>query len=112
MKIAIPLVNGVLSSHFGHCERFAIITADPASKNILSKEETIPPLHKPGLYPSWLAKRGVTHVIAGGMGESALNLFVQNQIEVVAGAPGEAPEKIVKLFLKKMLVTGKNTCDH
>ena len=112
MKIAIPLVNGVLSSHFGHCECFAIITADPASKKILSKEETIPPLHEPGLYPSWLAEQGVTHVIAGGMGESALNLFVQNHIEVVAGAKGEAPEKIARLFVKNTLVTEKNRCEH
>jgi len=112
MKIAIPLMNGLLAAHFGHCERFAIIAADPATKTILSKEEIVPPPHEPGLYPSWLAKLGVTYIIAGGMGESALNLFVQNNIEVIAGASGEIPEKIVKLFLKKTLVTGKNLCDH
>jgi len=112
MKIAIPLLNGNLAPHFGHCERFAIIAADSTTRAIISKEEIVPPPHEPGLYPSWLAKLGVTYIIAGGMGESALSLFVQNHIEVVAGAPGEAPEKTVQLFLKKTLVTGKNTCDH
>ena len=112
MKIAIPLLNGNLAPHFGHCERFAIIAADPATKSILSKEEIVPPPHEPGLYPSWLAKLGVTYIIAGGMGESALTLFVQNHIEVIAGASGEAPEKIVSLFLKKSLVIDKNICNH
>ncbi|MFZ3109507.1 MAG: NifB/NifX family molybdenum-iron cluster-binding protein [Rectinemataceae bacterium] len=112
MKIAIPLVNGVLSSHFGHCDRFAIITADPASKKILSKEEKNPPPHEPGLYPSWLANLGITHVIAGGMGESAINLFVQNHIEVIAGVSGDTPEKIAQHFLKNTLVTGNNYCTH
>ena len=32
MKIAIPLTAGRLSDHFGHCEQFALIEADPVSK--------------------------------------------------------------------------------
>jgi len=31
MKIAIPLAGGKLSAHFGHCQEFAIIDADPAT---------------------------------------------------------------------------------
>jgi len=112
MKIAIPLLNGNLTPHFGHCERFAIITVDSATRAILSQEEIVPPPHEPGLYPSWLAKLGITHVIAGGMGENAINLFGQNNIEVIAGATGETAEKIVKLFLENTLVTGKNLCTH
>ncbi len=108
MKIAIPLVNGVLSSHFGHCECFAIINKDPAGKVFLSNEEVMPPLHEPELYPSWLANRGVTHVIAGGMGENAINLFLQYNIEVVAGVPGETPEKIAKKFQKHSHISQKN----
>jgi len=108
MKIAIPLLNGNLAPHLGHCERFAIITADSATMTILSKEEIVTLPQEPGLYPSWLAKLGITYIIAGGMGESALNLFVQNHIEVVAGAPGETPDKIAKLFLKNTLITEKN----
>lgn len=112
MKIAIPLTGGKLSAHFGHCEEFAIIIADPASKKVTSREDVTPPPHEPGLYPKWLAERGATHIIAGGMGQSARTLFAQNRIEVVVGAPAESPEKIAALFLEGKLVTGENSCDH
>jgi len=112
MKIAIPLTGGSLSAHFGHCEQFAIIDADPKAKKVLSREDVTPPPHEPGLYPKWLAERNATHIIAGGMGQNARNLFAQNKIEVVVGAPSEAPEKIVSLYLEGKLETGENSCDH
>ena len=39
MKIAIPLADGKLSAHFGHCERFALIEVDPKEKKILQRED-------------------------------------------------------------------------
>jgi ATP-binding protein involved in chromosome partitioning len=112
MKIAIPLTGGKLSAHFGHCEQFAVLDADPATKKVLSREALTPPPHEPGLFPAWLSERGATHIIAGGMGERAQELFRQNKITVVVGAPNEAPEKIVDLFLQGKLQTSGNTCDH
>jgi predicted Fe-Mo cluster-binding NifX family protein len=112
MKIAIPLTNGKLSAHFGHCEQFAVIVADPVSKKVGSREDVTPPPHEPGLYPKWLSERGATHIIAGGMGQSAQTLFAQNGISVIVGAPEESPEKIATLFLEGSLVTRGNSCDH
>ncbi|HQH18213.1 MAG TPA: NifB/NifX family molybdenum-iron cluster-binding protein, partial [Bacteroidales bacterium] len=69
-KIAIPLENGLLCSHFGHCEKFAIVEIN---NNVITNiTEVIPPEHVPGLYPKWVARFGVTDVIAGGMGEKAI----------------------------------------
>ncbi len=34
MLIAIPVANGKLCAHFGHCEQFALVEADPATKQI------------------------------------------------------------------------------
>lgn len=112
MKIAIPLTGGKLSAHFGHCERFAIINADQTSGAILSKEEAIPPPHEPGLYPAWLAERGATHIISGGMGQQALNLFAQNKITVIVGAPALDPEEIANMYLRGELKFSGNGCDH
>ena len=36
MKIAIPIVEGSLAMHFGHCEQFAVLEVDDTGK-ILSK---------------------------------------------------------------------------
>lgn len=112
MKIAIPLAGGRLSAHFGHCERFAIINADPEGRTILSREEVEPPPHEPGRYPAWLAERGATHIIAGGMGQQAQNLFIRSGIQVVLGAPSEDPVRIAELYLRGELATGDNACDH
>jgi len=112
MKIAIPLAGGKLSAHFGHCEEFAIIIVVPASNTVSSREDVAPPPHEPGLFPKWLAERGATHIIAGGMGQSARNLFARNHIEVVVGAPEDSPEKIAALYLEGKLRTGENICDH
>jgi predicted Fe-Mo cluster-binding NifX family protein len=54
----------------------------------------------------------VNAIIAGGMGQRALQLFTQNGIQVIVGAPAEAPEKLVELFLAGNLTSGDNVCDH
>lgn len=112
MKIAVPVANGCLALHFGHCETFALIDVDPQNKNITGKEEIQPPPHEPGLLPRWLAEKGATHIIAGGMGQRAQTLFTASGIEVLVGAPAETPEQLVNKFLAGTLETGINACDH
>jgi ATP-binding protein involved in chromosome partitioning len=112
VRYAIPVSNGMVSTHFGHCEHFAIIDADETKKEILSKELVTSPGHQPGLLPEWLAQRGVSVVIASGMGSRAQNLFRQNRIEVVIGVLESDPEKVVLSYLDGNLDTGDNICDH
>ena len=112
MKIAIPLADGKLSAHFGHCERFALIEADAAQKKIVKREDLEAPPHEPGLLPKWLAERGTNLIIAGGMGQRAQALFCEHGIEVVIGAPAETPENLVNSYLAGTLQSGENVCDH
>ncbi|MGI6393398.1 MAG: NifB/NifX family molybdenum-iron cluster-binding protein [bacterium] len=112
MKIAIPLVDGVLCMHFGHCSKFAIIDVDETKKEIIGREDVTPPPHEPGLLPRWLHERNVNLIIAGGMGQRAQTLFLQNSISVVVGAPAESPEKLVNDYMNGLLVSGRNVCDH
>ena len=112
LRIAIPIAAGRLAMHFGHCEEFALIDVDPDKKEILNKEMVAAPEHQPGLLPRWLAERGAQVIIAGGMGQRALNLFSENNIKVQIGAPAEPPEAIVKSYLNGTLKTGENICDH
>ncbi len=112
MKIAIPLANGKLSMHFGHCERFALIDVNPTEKKILKREDIEAPPHEPGLLPPWLAERGAKMIIAGGMGQRAHRLFAEQGIQVIVGAATEAPEKLVLDYLTGMLQVGENACDH
>jgi predicted Fe-Mo cluster-binding NifX family protein len=112
MRYAVPVSNGKLASHFGHCEYFALIDVDEATKAILRKEDVASPGHQPGLLPVWLAEQGVSAVIAGGMGTKAQELFGESRIEVILGAPEDDPEKVVMDYLGGVLATGENICDH
>jgi predicted Fe-Mo cluster-binding NifX family protein len=46
-KIAIPVENGVLCAHFGHCQSFTIVSI--YDKMVADHVEVIPPEHQPGL---------------------------------------------------------------
>lgn len=112
MRIAIPLAEGRLSMHFGHCEKFALFDVDPQSRRILREETVDAPEHQPGILPGWLAGKEVGLVIAGGMGRHAMDLFEQRKIGVLVGAPVEEPEQLVKRHLEGTLKTDGNICDH
>ncbi len=110
MKIAIPLADGKLCTHFGHCEQFAMMTI--ANGQIADKEVLTPPPHAPGVIPNWLADQGCTNVIVGGMGESAQQILSERGVEVLCGAPSKEPEELVRMFLDGQLVSSGNSCDH
>lgn len=112
MKIAIPLVNGKLSQHFGHCEEFVLLDIADDTNCIVGKSLHQPPPHEPGVLPRWLGELGADLIIAGGMGRRAQELFVQNGIQVVVGAAAEAPESLAAAYLENALVVGENCCDH
>jgi len=112
MRYAIPVNNGVLCAHFGHCEQFALIDADDEGKRVLKTEFLTPPPHEPGVLPEWLSEQGVAVVIAGGMGMRAQQLFNQNRIKVIVGAASADPESVVMDYLRGNLATGDNICDH
>ncbi|MGD9105065.1 MAG: NifB/NifX family molybdenum-iron cluster-binding protein [Desulfobacterales bacterium] len=110
MKFAIPLANGKLTAHFGHCQEFALVEVE--DNQILKKETLVPPPHEPGVLPSWLHQLGTNVVIAGGMGQRAVSLFDEKGIKVVTGAPTLEPEELVNSYLNQTLQTGANVCDH
>ena len=112
MRIAVPLAEGKLAMHFGHCERFALVDVDASAKTIVRREDIDAPPHQPGLLPPWLAEKGVTTIIARGMGQRAHGLFAEQGVQVIVGAPAEAPEKLISDYLNGMLIPGDNICDH
>ncbi len=112
MKIAIPLCNGRLSAHFGHCEQFAVVDVDTETRQISGTTLHTPPAHEPGVLPRWLAQMGVGIVLAGGMGGRAQQLFNQSGIDVITGVPEDVPDALVRSYLEGRLVCGPNVCDH
>lgn len=110
-KIAIPVDNnGTLDGHFGHCKFFAIFRIE--DEKIIVEDNIAPPAHEPGVLPKWLAEKGVTDVLAGGMGTRAIQIFNQNKVNVFVGAPKLNASELVKGFLDKTIDFSANYCDH
>jgi len=112
MRIAIPLADGMLSMHFGHCEHFALVDVDLTEKKILKREDIDAPPHEPGLLPPWLAERGANMIIAGGMGQRAQGLFAQQGIQVVVGAPADSPERLAGDYVEEKIHVNENVCNN
>jgi predicted Fe-Mo cluster-binding NifX family protein len=112
MIYAVPLSNGRVAMHFGHCEQFALFDVDEAKGEIVKKEIITSPEHQPGLLPAWLAEQGVSVVIASGMGSRAQELFRQNRISVAVNALEDDPERAVMAYIKGVLEVGDDVCDH
>lgn len=109
-KVAIPVNNGMLDGHFGHCKQFAIF--DINNKVIIGESTIDAPPHEPGLLPKFLSEKGVTDIIAGGMGHKAITLFQENKVNVFVGAPQLSARNLVDGFLNNTIRFNANYCDH
>jgi ATP-binding protein involved in chromosome partitioning len=112
IRLAIPIDNGKLSMHFGHCSQFSLLDINESERTILNRTDINAPPHEPGLLPRFLAEQGVHMIIAGGMGQRAQQLFTDQGIHVLVGAPSETPETLVNRYLSGALQQGVNICDH
>lgn len=109
MRVAISTDQGYVSAHFGRCSTYTILEIKDGQ--ILSREEIPNPGHRPGFLPQFLSGKGVTCIIAGGMGPRAQSLFVQRNIETITGVQGSV-EEVIDKFLKQELEPGEDLCDH
>jgi ATP-binding protein involved in chromosome partitioning len=112
MKIALPLVNGRVSRHFGHSDRYAMVEVNDDTRKIEKIDLLVPPPHHPGVLPGWLRGEGADVVIAASMGSRAQQLLAESGIEVVLGAEEDIPQSVVASYLEGTLEPGPNLCDH
>lgn len=108
-KVAVPSRGNMVDEHFGHCEAFTVYDID--DRNSITGKETVQSPQGCGCRSNIaadLAARGVTVMLAGGLGQGARNVLNQAGIEVYSGFSGPADEA-VQSFLNGF--TGDNsTC--
>ena len=85
MKIAIPTADNRLCMHFGHCEKFVIVTVDESTKTIIGKEEAVPPPHEPGVLPKWLHEKEVNLIIAEEWACALNSIFSNMEFRLLSG---------------------------
>jgi len=110
MKIAVASDEKYVSGHFGHCEGFTIYEVEEGKS--LEKSFTPNPGHRPGFLPVFLRELNVDVIIAGGMGETAQDLFNENGIEVVVGAQGLSDDVVQKFVNGELKSTGSVCTEH
>ena len=112
MKIAVPSRDGLVDEHFGHCKEFLIFRVDGEN---LVEEQSVPSLEGCGCksgVASILARSGVTHLVAGNMGQGAVHVLEAQGIIVVRGASGQA-KAAAEAFTKGSLAdSGKGCVEH
>jgi predicted Fe-Mo cluster-binding NifX family protein len=109
MKVAIAKDGDEVSGHFGHCKQYAVFTVE--NGKITQRELLDSPGHEPGRLPAFLAQHGVTHVVAGGMGPRAVDLFCASSIEVYLGITGPI-DTIIEDFIAGRVTPGESSCHH
>ena len=112
MKIAIPTRANVVDDHFGHCEYYTIFTVNE-EKNIM-KTETLAAPQGCGCksnIASVLREKGVTVLLAGNMGDGALNVLNNQGIKVFRGCKGDV-RVLADSYLKGFVLDSGIGCHH
>ena len=111
MKIAVPVtMENQIDGHFGHCESYGVFTISNNNEIAdIKKVESGQGCGCKSDIASVLAADGVTVMLAGGIGEGAINILNSNGIDVIRGCAGNATE-VVKLYLSGLVEDSGNSC--
>ena len=112
MKIALPSRNEMIDSHFGHCEYFTVFTIE--NSNIID-QELIPSPAGCGCksnIASVLAASGVSLMLAGNMGDGAVNVLSQSGIDVIRGCSGNTKEVTLAWIAGNLIDSGDSCHEH
>lgn len=107
MRIAISTDGNNVSAHFGRCPSFTIVDIDAGK--VTARETLDNPGHEPGFLPKFLAERGVTRIVAGGMGQRAIILFSEQGIDHFLGVHGNI-DSVIERLAEGTLEGGESLC--
>jgi len=90
MKIALPSRGKAIDDHFGHCEYFTVFTVND-QRQIVSEDVLKSPegCGCKSNIAAVLAQSGVKFMLAGNMGQGAVNVLAAHGIQVIRGCSGE-----------------------
>jgi predicted Fe-Mo cluster-binding NifX family protein len=112
MKIAIPTRDYQVDEHFGHCEYYTIVSISGDHK--IEKMEILPSPQGCGCKSNIVSvfqQIGVTIMLAGNMGQGAVDKITSAGIKVYRGCSGDV-KQLVEAFLKEEIADSGETCSH
>ncbi len=111
MKVAVPTRGNIVDGHFGHCEMYTIFTTE---NNQIVKTEILPSPQGCGCKSNIaevLRSIGVSVMLAGNMGDGALNVLNHYGISVIRGCSGDV-KGVAEDYLKGQLNDSGEGCHH
>lgn len=114
MKIALPSRQNLIDDHFGHCEYFTVFTIDDRNEKILAQETIASPEGcgcKSNIAQT-LSEMGVKVMLAGNMGEGAVNVLNNSGIEVLRGCSGDVKEAALDWIAGSVIDSGDSCHEH
>ncbi len=113
IKIAVPTTQAnTVDSHFGHCEFYTLFAIND-QKAVIGTEILPSPAGcgcKSNI-ASVLQEKGVSLLLAGNMGQGAVNVITSHGIEVIRGCNGKIND-VVADYLKGNIGDSGETCSH
>ena len=109
MKLAVTFENGQVFQHFGHTETFKLYEIEDGQ--IVSSEIVATDGAGHEALADFLAARGVSALVCGGIGGGAQAALSGAGIEICSGAEGDA-DTAVQAYLKGELESAGVNCDH
>ncbi|MEI8114109.1 MAG: NifB/NifX family molybdenum-iron cluster-binding protein [Bacteroidia bacterium] len=114
MKIAVPVTtNNQVDDHFGHCNFYDVFKISQDSQ--IAELKRIPSLQGCGCKSNIaevLASDGVNVMLAGGIGNGAINVLNNAGISVVRGCTGNSTVLVQSYLLGKILDSGESCRQH
>lgn len=114
MKIAIPTKeNNQIDAHFGHCEFYQVYTISE-EKKIVSIERLDSPQGcgcKSNIAETF-QNEGVKIMLAGGIGNGAVNILIAHGVDVVRNCQGDVTEIVEKYLAGEVTDGGSNCAAH
>jgi len=86
LVLAVPAADDRLSAQFNQKQNFLLCTVK--NGEIVEQHQATPPDFRPGLLPDWLARQGVTHIIAENLAANARNLLERKGMTVILAPAG------------------------
>ena len=110
MKIAVTYENGQIFQHFGHTEQFKVYTVEDGK--VISAEVADTNGSGHGALALFLAEKGVSVLICGGIGGGAQMALAKAGIKLFGGVSGSCDEAVKALLVNALRFDPEVKCDH
>ena len=114
MKIAVPTKeNNQIDAHFGHCEFYRIYTVSDQNKVILDEKMDSPQgCGCKSNIADVFEKEGIKIMLAGGIGDGAINKLNAHGVNVIRNCQGDVTELVQQYLAGKVKDSGTNCAAH